>query len=201
MFPAILILSFIFIGFATSAAPEFADVQIPGTGDGSQPIPVSVNLTSDVPVSEVRLFYEMEGWAYPIIAYLFRTNGTATDGTWSGEIPPLNEGGTLRCSIIVDVDGGIARYPAEGTVSIDVEGPGKGFPWMWVVIAGFLAFVFVATELIFKPGIYRPTGRERVRALEEKDRKKAMEDDENSEVDIKDEISESRKQPPPETPG
>ena len=52
------------MGF-TAAAPEFVDVHVPETGDSGHPIPVFVNLTSDVPVSDVRLFYEMDGWAAP----------------------------------------------------------------------------------------------------------------------------------------
>jgi len=124
---------------------------------------------------EVVLFYELEEGAYPIKIQLSLSAGNYTNGTWFGEIPAQEWGGTIKVSVVVD--NGIARYPTQGTVSIIVEGPRPSkmsFNLVFLVI--FLIIAFIAIELAFKPGFWRPTGREKARKLEEEDRKREEEE-------------------------
>ncbi len=166
------------------AAPQFSEVSIPNNAEATLPIPVSLNIINEVNVSAVFIHHEMEGDAWPTPTELYLVNGSKTNGTWSGEIPAQNRDGTLTCSILVfgsDPDHYIAKYPAQGYETIELEGAPSDFPWSWVIIIGFLAIVLIATELAFKPGFWRPTGRERARALEEEDRRKAREESEEKE--------------------
>jgi len=139
------------------------------------PIPVSVKVTDSENVSSVQLLFEREGYAWPSTVDMELTNGTLANGTWSGTIPAQEWGGTLTFRIIAN--DGITRYPVEGSQSIEIDGPSEStFPWKWLIIGLFLVVVFIATELAFKPGVWRPTGRQRARALEEEDRRKELEE-------------------------
>ena len=162
-------------GQGVLANPSFSNASTPRMAEAGQPIPIAISITDQVNITYVQVYYEREGDAFPSISDLNLTDGTRMNGTWSGEIPPQKWECTLTCSIIVD--DGLAKYPAQGSFFIDVDGPSPStFPWNWVIIGAFLAVAFIATELAFKPRIWRPTGRERARALEEEDRRKALEE-------------------------
>lgn len=164
--------------------PVFDDVSAPQSAQTGVPIPISATITSDVPVTLVQVYYEREDWIAPVAIMLNMTGGDSQNGTWSGEIPSQEWGGAIEYSIVVN-DGQAYYPPFPGKLVIEVEGPTEStFPWMWVILGGFLVFVFIATELIFKPGFYRPTGRERARALEEEDRLREMEEAEEKEGEI-----------------
>lgn len=179
--PLMLALSFAF-SFASQATPAFSDVSVQSSAESGEPIPVSANLTSTVPVEFVRVFYQREEWINPLDVHLNLTGGDETNGTWTGQIPAQEWGGTLEYSIVVN--DGLAYYPAQGKYTIEIEGPSQStFPWKWVIIGAFLAVVFIATELAFKPGFWRSTGRDKARALEEEDRLKEMEESKNSDED------------------
>jgi hypothetical protein len=171
---------FLCIG-AVGANPVLHDVSVPGNAETGAPIPVSVNVTSDVPVELVQIYYQREDWISPLAVILNLTEGDAYNGTWSGALPAQEWSGSVEYSIVVN--DGLGYYPPfPGKEVIEIEGPTEShFPWVWVIIGGFLVFVFIATELIFKPGFYRPTGRERARALEEEDRLREMEEAEKAE--------------------
>ena len=158
------------------AAPVISNASIPQNGQAGSPIPVYVNTTSYNNDSyEVALFYELEEGAFPVKILLLLSAGNYTNGTWFGEIPAQEWGGTIEVSVVVD--NGIARYPAQGTVSINVEGPRPSkisFELVFLVI--ILIIAFIVFELAFKPGFWRPTGREKARKLEEEDRKKEEEE-------------------------
>jgi hypothetical protein len=176
-------LSILFSSIHATAAPQFTDVSIPNNAEAPLPIPVSVNITSEVNISGVFIHHEMEGDAWPTPTELNLINGSGMGGTWSGEIPARNRDGTLTYSILVfgsDPDYYIAKYPSQGYATIVLEGAPSDVPWSLIIIIGFLAFVLIATELAFKPGFWRPTGREKARALEEEDRRKAEEKEEPS---------------------
>lgn len=173
---------------SANAITSFSDVSIPGTVDRDQPIPISVYITSDVEIRNVSVSYQREDWIGPLPVYLVLVNGTSTNGTWTGEIPAQEWGGTITCSVLAygpNPDNHLAKHPSVGFTTIEIEGAESGFPWKWVIIAAFLVVVFIATELAFKPGLYRPTGRERARALEEEDRRKAREEAEKAESEKK----------------
>ena len=81
----------------------------------------------------------------------------------------------MEYSIVIN--DGLVSYPPTGKYGIEIDGPSPStFPWNWVFIGAFLLVVFIATELAFKPGFYRRTGRDKARALEEEDRQKEIEE-------------------------
>ena len=164
-----------------SAAP-ILDTDIPRNADANQTINVFVNITSNLPIYEVKLYYEnTENGSFNGGESMVNISGTSTNGTWHFAIPPQVYKGSIDVWILAsDVSGTPTRYPSTGGHEIEIEGPerDKPFPWNIVVMVAFLAIVLVATELIFKPGIYRPTGRQRAQALEEEDREKELEEQE-----------------------
>ena len=105
--------------------------------------------------------------------------GNRTNGTWHYEIPPQIYKGSLRLRLFADDIAGNRTYlPGNtGYLNINLEGPEpvKEFPWNIVLIVIVLSITLIATELIFKPGFYRPTGRQRAKALEEEDRRREQE--------------------------
>ena len=164
-----------------SAAPVL-DTDIPRTADANETIDIFVNITSNQPIDEVNLYYENTANGSFNVESMVNISGTPTNGTWHFAIPPQAYKGSLDVWILAsDISGATTRYPSTGSYEIEIEGPerAKPFPWNIVVIVAFLAIVLVATELIFKPGIYRPTGRQRAQALEEEDRKRELEEQEN----------------------
>ena len=171
-----LVLGFLLSSVSVEAEVTFSGISIPVTADRGQPIPVSVNIVSDTEVYNVEVHYERENWVVPVSQNLTLVNGTRTNGTWAGEIPAQEWGGELTVNSITADD---AIHTID--LTIEIEGAESGFPWKWVIIGAFLVVVFIATELAFKPGFYRPTGRERARALEEEDRRKAQEEAEKTE--------------------
>jgi hypothetical protein len=167
-------------GMNVKATTSLSDVSIPLAVDRDQPIPISITVTSDIEIRNVSVSYQREDWIGPLPVDLLLMNGTTTNGTWAGEIPAQEWGGIITCTILAygpDPDNYLAKHPSEGFISVEIEGAKSGFPWKWVIVGGFLVFVFIAAELAFKPGLYRRTGREKARALEEEDRRKAEEEE------------------------
>jgi len=124
---------------------------------------------------EVALYYEQWESAYPVKVQMSLLAGNYTDGAWFAELPAQEWGGTVTCSVVVD--NGAARYPSQGTVAITIDGPSRSkITSEMILLAVFLVIAFIALELAFKPGFWRPTGRERARKLEEEDRKKEEEE-------------------------
>lgn len=159
---------------------------IPRTANANETVWVFVNITSSTEdIYEVLLSYtnpansnQMDERSYEPEA------GNKTNGTWSFSIPAQTYKGTLEVSILATDNSGVStRYPANGYYTITLDGPEKSkpFPWNLVLIVAFLAVTLVVTELIFKPGVYRPTGRQRAAALEEEDRIRELEDQKNRE--------------------
>ena len=166
---------------SAQAVPEI-DVDLPYTADAEFPINVTVNVVSELNISHVNIYYENPSngnyYNYPMNL----TAGNLTNGTWYFSIPPQNYKGTLDVWIDArDISGVSDRYPSTGSFDIELEGPepAKPFPWNIVIIVAFLAVTLIATELIFKPGFYRPTGRQRAQALEEEDRIRELEEKDN----------------------
>jgi hypothetical protein len=179
-----IIIVLAFIG-QVKAIPVISQISFNPTANSGEPINITVHIKDVVDVSKVQIFYEMEDTAFPFDVEMDLVDGTLTNGTWSGSIPAQQWGGTLTFRIITN--DGIARYPSEGSLTIKVDGPSESsFPWKWIIIGAFLVVVFIATELAFKPGIWRPTGRQRAQALEEEDRRKEQEEKEK--VEEKDQI-------------
>ena len=161
-----------------SAVPVL-DPDIPYIADAEQPIDIFVNITSDLPINEVLLTYENPSNGLLNIEYMNMTSGSETNGTWHFAIPSQTYKGSLDLWVQAsDISGASTRYPSTGSYDIELEGPepSKPFPWNIVVIVAFLAVVLIATELIFKPGFYRPTGRQRAEALEKEDRERELEE-------------------------
>ncbi len=158
-----------------SAVPVFSRLGIPQTADAGQPIPVFVNLTSDVEIYEVRISYTntISGISQTWIE-MNRTSGDNNTGTWSYMIPAQSWESSLNCIITAkDISGSSSQRSA--TIAIIGESEPKPFPWNIVLIIIFLGVVLVLTELTFKPGIYRKTGRQRARDLEEEDMRQEQE--------------------------
>jgi hypothetical protein len=165
-----------------AAVPIFTKVNVPQIVDSGQPIPVSVNLTSDISIYEVRISYTnpttgiSQTWME-----MNRTSGDNNTGTWSYTIPAQSWEGRLDCIITAkDISGASSQRSA--TISITGEPEPKPFPWNLVLIIMFLGVALVLTELAFKPGIYRKTGRQRARELEEEDMKREQEKAESEEA-------------------
>jgi len=182
----IFLMAVIFLHGA-AAEPVFVSTDIPQVVDAGQPITVVVNITSQQPVMSVWLTLNP---ASPDYGYfqMNLTSGNETSGSWTYVIPARPWGGHIDYFITArDNSGDSSQYPASGTSGIEITGeePPKQFPWNIVIIVVFLGVVLVLTEFIHKPGLYRPTGRERARKLEEEDRKREEEDmaKENTEKD------------------
>ena len=161
----------------TVSAIPVMQVDYPFNADAEQPVPIFVNITSDISVDEVLLT-----WTNPANGNLNNEdmNLTSGNGTWYFEIPAQTYKGSLNVNIIAyDISGASASY--DFIINLEGPEPAKEFPWNIVVIVVFLAVTLVATELIFKPGFYRPTGRQRAQALEEEDRKRKLENQEEPE--------------------
>ena len=154
------------------------EVDYPVNADAEQPIHVFVNITSSLPVDEVSITYTNPSNNIRYDYFMELISGNETNGTWTFEIPPQTYKGTLELSIYaVDISGSSTPTPPP-IYNINLEGPepAKPFPWGIVIMVAFLAVTLVATELIFKPGVYRKTGRQRARELEEEDRKRELEE-------------------------
>ncbi len=163
-----------------SAAPVM-DIDYLANADAEQPVHIFVNATSELPVYDILLTYINPANGLLYNEYMNLTSGNKTNGTWHFEIPPQRYKCSLDVWIIAsDISGASTRYPASGGFTIQLDGPKpvKPFPWNIVIIVVFLGITLVATELIFKPGVYRPTGRQRAKALEEEDRKRELEEQE-----------------------
>ena len=162
----------------SATALPLVDSDIPVNADATQPIPIFINVTSDLPVDQVLISYvnpENNNLVNDLMSF---HSGNQTNGTWNYTVPRQNWKGTLEVWIIIsDISGASVRVPSTGYVTINLEGPEKPkpFPWSIVLIVGFLAVALIATELIFKPGLYRKTGRQRAAELEEEDRKRELE--------------------------
>ena len=161
-----------------NAAPVM-DIDYPANADAEQSVHLFVNATSELPVDEILLTYINPSNDLLFNEYMNHTSGNETNGTWHFEIPPQRYKGSLEVWIIAsDISGVSSRYPTSGGFTIQLDGPEptKPFPWNIVIIVAFLAVTLVATELIFKPGVYRKTGRQKAKALEEEDRKRELEE-------------------------
>ena len=158
-----------------SAAP-IIDVDYPGNANAEYPIHIFANVTSDQTISYVKIWYINSTSGNRFDDFFTPPTGNNTNGTWTYTIPPMIYKGTLEFHVSSADNSSSTLEPAPA-LYINIEGPEpvKPFPWNIVVIVIFLAIVLVVTELIFKPGIYRPTGRQRAKALEEEDRKKELE--------------------------
>ena len=164
-----------------SAIPVL-DTDIPYVADAEQPIHIFVNITSDLPINEVLLTYVNPSNGLLNNEYMNLSSGNNTNGTWYFEIPIQKYKGSLEVWILAsDISGISTRYPSSRSYDIELEGPepSKPFPWNIVIIVAFLAVVLVVTELIFKPGFYRPTGRQRAQALEKEDQEREIEEQKN----------------------
>jgi len=160
---------------AVWAVPIATEIAMPVEAEAGQPILVWINLSSEVPVYEVLLNYYNPGTGQMGYEFMTLTAGNSTSGTWTYVIPAQPWEGELECRITAkDETGASAQFPESGPATIGIIGEEEPdeFPWNLVVAIIFLAVVLVITELIFKPGLYRPTGRDRAKALEEEDRKK-----------------------------
>lgn len=159
--------------------PIFTNTGIPDTTDAGQSIQIWVNITSDMPIYEVLLYYTNPTTGQENYEIMTLSEGNTTSGRWAFDIPAQSWKSEVECRITArDNSGASSQYPASGNAIIEIQGDEqpKAFPWNWVIIIAFLGVVLVLTELIFKPGFYRPTGRERARALEEEDRKREQEE-------------------------
>jgi len=156
------------------ATPELTEIGIPGTVKSGRPIPVQVRLADNSGIDAVWLFYmnpTEDLYTNRSMAW------NATSGAWEHVIPAQTWKGIVEWRLTVRYDNSSLNYPESGYGQIVIEGksPPKPFPWNIVVTIAFLGVVLVMTELAFKPGFYRKTGRERARELEEEDRMKEME--------------------------
>ena len=150
-----------------ASAEPVIDVNYPYVADAQEPIVILVNITSEQQVNEVLLSYENPSTG----SYFTEYNNTPVSGTWGFEIPAQEYEGTLNVCIQADITGLSNSYPVDDfTIILEGPEPEEPFPWNIVLLVAFLGIALVATELIFKPGLYRPTGRQRAAALEEVDR-------------------------------
>ena len=164
----------------TVSAIPVMQIDYPFNADAEQPVPIFVNITSDIIVNEVLLTYTNPANGNLNNEDMNLTSGNGINGTWYFEIPAQTYKGSLNVNIIAyDVSGASASY--DFIIHLEGPEPVKEFPWNIVVIVAFLAVTLVATELIFKPGVYRPTGRQKAAALEEEDRKRELESQEEPE--------------------
>jgi len=165
----------------SATAIPVMDTDYPLNANAEQPIHVFANITSDISIDEVLLSYENPANGNLFNEFMVLKSGNTTNGTWTFEIPAQIYKGTIEFSIIAkDISGTSIRFPPSGLRTINLEGPEQERPFSWniVVLAAFLAVALIATELIFKPGFYRPTGRQRARDLELEDQKRELEENE-----------------------
>lgn len=167
---------------AANAAPVMA-IDFPVNANAQEPVHIFVNITSNPAVDEVQIYYVNPRNNIDIYEVMEIISGNNTNGTWHFIIPPQTYKGTLRVRVFATDIGGNTTYVPSRTdyVNINLDGPEpvKPFPWGIVIIVAFLGVTLVATELIFKPGVYRKTGRQKAKALEEEDRKRELEEQEN----------------------
>ncbi len=162
---------------SVSAAPAISIVEMPSSAEAGQAIHVEIAITSLAPISDlsdaVVLYYKNPGTGREDWIFLNLTGGNLSDGTWSCDIPAQPWSGELRCDVTaMDVHGDYAYFPTSGyhvIVLVGEDAP-KPFPWNIAIIVCFLAVALIFTELAFKPGLYRTTGRDKARKLEEEDR-------------------------------
>ncbi len=162
-----------------SAVPVM-DIDYPVSANANEPIHIFANVTSDQTVKSVSIWYinSTSGNRYDDL--FTPPAGNNTNGTWTYTIPPMIYEGVLEFHVS-SADNTSSTPEPSPALYINIEGPepAKPFPWNIVVIIAFLAVTLVATELIFKPGVYRKTGREKAIILEEEDRKKELKEQEN----------------------
>lgn len=153
------------------AVPQISPVDLPSSAETGVSIPIRVNITSDLPIQTVWFNYEnaTTGAFGGIGAMVYNE----TSGLWSYDIPPQSWKSEMRCTIKVTDTHDTAQYSF--TIVILGEEEPKVFPWSLVITIIFLGVVLVLTELAFKPGLYRKTGREKAKELEEEDRKRELE--------------------------
>ncbi len=168
-----------FLSIPASAAPTVSSLEFPSSAEAGEPIHIRVNISSTIPIREspnaVELYYYNPGTGQENWASMNLTEGNLSAGTWSYDIPAQSWSGELRCQITAtDIANAETSYPSSGYHRITIVGEEqpKPFPWNIVVVVGFLAAAMVLTELVFKPGLYRPTGRDKAKKLEEEDRLK-----------------------------
>ena len=161
---------------AANAVP-ILDIDYLVNANAEDPIHIFVNITSDQPVDYVAIWYINSTSGNRYDDFMTFASGNSTNGTWNYTIPPMVYEGTLEFHVSAsDIYGSSTPEPAPALhISLDGPEPTKPFPWNIIIIVAFLAVTLVATELIFKPGLYRPTGRQKAKALEEEDRKKELE--------------------------
>lgn len=172
-----LLLIIAFLNIPASAAPTVSPLELPGSADTGEPIHILVNISSVIPIREspnaVELYYYNPGTGQESWVSMNLTEGNLSVGIWSYDIPAQSWSGELRCKITAtDIAYAETSYPSSGyhVISITGEEQPKPFPWNIVLVVGFLAGAMVLTELVFKPGLYRPTGRDKAKKLEEEDR-------------------------------
>lgn len=173
---AIILITILF-NTSVSAVPTISVVDMPSSAEAGQAIHVEINITSLVPISDlsdaVVLYYKNPGTGQEDWIFMVLAEGNMSDGTWSCDIPAQPWSGELRCDVTaMDVHGDYAYFPASGyhVIALAGEKAPKPFPWNIAIIVCFLAVAFIFTELAFKPGLYRTTGRDKARKLEEEDR-------------------------------
>ncbi len=178
---AIIVIAIFLVSYATaiqdaSAAPTFIVTSIPSSAQAGQTIPVFANVTSGN--SEMEVYITFKNPANGSYNYVMMAQNGA-NGTWSYNIPAQPWKGSLEVLLTAKDGTGVAQYPSSGFMTIGIAGDEqpKPFPWNIVVILIFLGVVLVLTELTFKPGFYRKTGRERARELEEQDRMREAAED------------------------
>jgi hypothetical protein len=163
------------------ALPVIDNVSIPSSADASKPIPVFVNVTSEDYAFEVIFCYQRPTDPLPSYESLYLSTGDHTNGTWYGEVEAQIWNGTLSCWVVAKDNTGETRHPSTGGFTVFLEGEKEStFPWNLVAIVGFVFVAFILTELAFKPGLYRKTGRQKARELEEEDRRREEESREES---------------------
>jgi len=165
----------IFLTPCANAKPEFTDISIPSMAESGQPIRISVNLTSAIPLKEdgVRFICYNQSDKRTYISPMTLASGNLTSGAWEFEVPAQEWKTQLNCRIeATDISGSSSIITAD----IDISGasPPRDIPWGLIIMVGFLAIAFILTELAFKPGTYRPTGRQRSEILEEEDREREL---------------------------
>jgi hypothetical protein len=156
-----------------AGAPSISQSGIPVSAEAGSPITVWVEVSSTTPVDGALLYYSNPEAGLMDYLAMNLTSGNATDGRWSCDIPAQSWEGTVECRVTVtDLAGASAQYPATGEAVIRISGEDepKPFPWNLALVMAFLAVALVLTELVFKPGLYRKTGRQKARELEEADR-------------------------------
>ncbi len=168
-----------FFSPGASATPVM-DIDYPVNADAEQPIHIFVNITSSLPVADVQITYTNPSNDIRFDYYMELISGNETNGTWTFEIPPQVYKGTLEVSIFASDISGASTPAPPPIMNIYLDGPEqvRPFPWGIVIVVAFLGITLVATELIFKPGLYRKTGRQKAKALEEEDRKRELEEQE-----------------------